>query len=46
MERDGWFDEKGRELFTDALVEKGEEIKAYLEDGKIDEDKINKHFRI
>jgi len=46
MERDGWFDEKGRELFRDALVDKGEEIKAYLEDGKIDDDEINKQFRI
>ena len=44
MERDGWFDEKGRELFRDALVDKGEEIRAYLEEGKIDEDE--KSYRL
>jgi len=45
MPRDGWFDEKGKELFRDALVAKGKEIKSYLDDGKIDEDEINKQLR-
>ena len=46
MSRDGWFDGKGRELFQDALVDKGKEIKAYLEDGIISEDEVNKQLNI
>lgn len=46
MTRDGWFDGKGRELFRDAIADKGKEMRAYLEDGKIDEQELNRQLQL
>jgi len=45
MQRDGWFDGRGRDLFRDALVEKGKQIRACIEDGKVDDEELNEQFR-
>ena len=41
MQRDGWFDERGNELFEEALAAQGKEMRASIADGKIDEKELN-----
>ena len=42
--RDGWFDQRGTELFRDALSRKAEQLRQHLEDGRIDEDDLNQQL--
>ena len=44
MQRGSWFDENSRELFKNALAEKDKELEAYIKDGKIGKQELNKQL--
>jgi len=46
MERDGWFDGKGIDLFKNALEKRQKEWQEYIADGKIDEKEIKRQKTI